>query len=132
MAGHRNPKSSLTSQQIEALSALLRQMFEDATLPLYADDAQVDRFEPYVMLMSDVCDALGCSSEQRFQIMGAPACDLFSWLTEPNFTPEPTDPDYITIGRNSVPVLGTIGAGGKVDLSPFGEAVLHLWSVDGK
>lgn len=142
MAGHRNnQKSTLTSQQIGALAALRRDLLDDATFPMVVRSAESVHLEAYALTLSDVCDALGVTAAEREDILGPALMDYIHALTagaEPDVDAmlarqdEAEDLDYVTVGHNRIPVLGTIVAGDKVDLSPFGEAVLHLWSVDGK
>lgn len=131
MASHRNQRT-LTSQQTEALAALRRDLLDDATFPDAGTENAV-RLEAFALCLSDVCDALAVTPGEREAILGPDLQDYIDNLTgsaDAGAAPLAADDDYVTIGRTRVPVLGTIGDGGRVDLSAFGEAVLHLWSLE--
>lgn len=129
MASHRNQRT-LTSQQTEALAALPRDLLDDATFPDAGTENAV-RLEAFALCLSDVCDALAVTPGEREDILGQDLQDYIDNLTG-STAPDTlaADDDYVTIGRARVPVLGTIGEGGLVALSAFGQAVLHVWSLE--
>lgn len=107
---------------VNNLAKLCSQYTDDLAQPFHENCMENAEAETPILLILDVCVALGMDVEQTRRVMGDTGTDFVAYLNAPIDTE--CGPEMVNAYGMLVPVAGEVGEGSVIVLNEYGQEVL--------